>query len=326
MKWLTTLLAAAGVAAALAAPGAAKAQKFKIGIAALGPHPALKQAAAGFKAGMAKAGFVEGKNISYIELHASFKPALIAQMIGRMVAAKVNIIVPMTTPVSQAAVGASKRTGIPVVFIVVADPVKAQLTPSWKVGGKHATGATNNMDFVEVFKFVRRILPNARRVGFPYSPGDVVDERQLTHIRAAAKKLGMSVAAVAVDLQRDIPVRIQSLRGKADFVYIAGSKTIQPAVPAVAAAARRIGVPVIDWVPTTVRKHVTLATYTVSYFKLGLNAAGLAAQVLRGKRTAELAPVAPTVKDYVPFISARQMKTFGLKVPAGLKDCKCIIK
>src|SRR5512145_2630713 len=77
-----------------------------------------------FKEGMTELGYVEGKNVTYIYEGPVNADKLDAVAQG-LVAAKVDLILALTTPATKAAQKATVNTDIPVVFIPVTDPVGA---------------------------------------------------------------------------------------------------------------------------------------------------------------------------------------------------------
>ncbi len=76
-----------------------------VAIASYGPHASLLATIEGFKEQMAKEGFIEGENISYLTADVGFDQALIPQMISSLKLKDPKIIVVMTTPVAQFAKG-----------------------------------------------------------------------------------------------------------------------------------------------------------------------------------------------------------------------------
>ena len=97
---------AAGVAAALAIalPSAADAQAKKIAIANFGPHVTLDQAIEGFKRALADEGYVEGEGVTYEYQHGNFDPSLVPQILRSLEATSPDLMVTVTTPITQAAV------------------------------------------------------------------------------------------------------------------------------------------------------------------------------------------------------------------------------
>ena len=104
--------------------------------------------------------------------------------------------------------------------------------------------------------------------------------------------MGIKLNAVSVDTPNDIPVRVAALKG-ADFIYLIPSSMLQPALPAVAAAANRADIPVINASPAGVADGHVLASMSVSWFEVGRQAGLRAAQILDGAKPSELSVFRP---------------------------------
>ena len=76
----------------------------KVAIANFGPHGSLTQVIEGFKAAMAEKGYVDGKNVSYEYSDCNFDPSLMPQVLAKLEATKPDLLVTVTTPMTQAAV------------------------------------------------------------------------------------------------------------------------------------------------------------------------------------------------------------------------------
>ena len=82
------------------------AQSKKVAIANLGPHPALNAVVAGFKTGLEQGGFKEGETVDFEYKDANFNSAIVAQMITALEATGPDLMLTVTTPITQA----SKRS------------------------------------------------------------------------------------------------------------------------------------------------------------------------------------------------------------------------
>ncbi|MEO5325602.1 ABC transporter substrate-binding protein [Mesorhizobium sp. CC13] len=319
---LSGLVLAGALAASL---GAAIAEPIKIGIANFGEHPQLNASIAGFKKALAENGFVEGKDVVYTESHTNFDASLVPQMIAKLQAENPKMLYTITTPVSQIAKKALAGSGIPVVFAAVTDPVAAKLVPSWESGDDGMTGATDLQDVKAVMEFTKKLLPNAKRFGVPYNPGEANDVALIEKIKEAAPAAGFEVVEVGIDNVNDIQQRIASLAGKVDVIYGPTSNLIQPAIPAVAAAARQAGIPVVNADDNAVRDGVVPASFAVNYEQVGVNAGKIAAEVLKGKDPKTIAPSRPAYEDHAATISKKAMAAFGIEIPESMADCGCIV-
>lgn len=312
------------IAGAFAA-SVATADPIKIGIANFGEHPQLNTSIEGFKDALTAAGYVEGKDVVYSESHTNFDISLVPQMIAKLQAENPKLIYTITTPVSQVAKKALLGSGIPVVFSAVTDPVEAKLVPSWDAGDKGMTGATDLQDVAAIMAFAKKLLPNATRFGVAYNPGEANDVALLRKFEEAAAGQGFTVVPVGIDNINDIQQRITVFSGKVDVIYTPGSNLLQPAIAAVAAAARQISVPILNADDSAVREGIVPASFAVNYRQVGENAGKIAAEILKGKAPESIPPSRPTYEDHKPLISKKTLAAFGAKLPEGLADCNCLI-
>ncbi|MGI6851834.1 ABC transporter substrate-binding protein [Mesorhizobium sp. 1B3] len=325
-KWKSGLLSGIMLAGALMSGlGAAVADPIRIGIANFGEHPQLNASIDGFKKALAEAGYVEGKDVVYTESHTNFDASLVPQMISKLQAEQPKLIYTVTTPVSQIAKKALAGSGIPVVFSAVTDPVAAKLVPSWDAGDEGMTGATDLQDVAAVMTFTKKLLPEAKRYGLPYNPGEANDVALLEKFKEAAPAAGFEVVSVGVDNVNEIQQRIASFAGKADVIYTPASNLLQPAVAAVSAAARQAGIPIVNSDDGAVRNGVVPASFAVNYDKVGENAGKIAAQILKGADPKSIPPTRPAYEDHAPLISKSAMKAFGVEIPEALADCNCFV-
>ncbi|PTM98545.1 ABC transporter substrate-binding protein [Mycoplana dimorpha] len=317
--WLSGMV----VAGALLVAGTAAADPVRVGIANFGEHPQLNASIASFKKAMADNGLVEGTDVVYTESHTNFDASLVPQMIQKLQAEQPKLIYTITTPVSQIAKKALAGSGIPVVFAAVTDPVAAKLVPSWEAGDEGMTGATDLQDVAAVMEFAKKLVPTAKRIGVPYNPGEANDVAILEKMKEAGPAVGLEVVEVGVDNVNDIQQRIASLAGKADVIYTPASNLLQPAIAAVAAAARQAGIPIVNSDDGAVRTGVVPASFAVNYDQVGLAAGKIAAEILKGKDPKTIPAWRPAYADHAPLVNKDVLKAFGAEVPAELDGCEC---
>ena len=90
---------------------------------------------------LSELGYVDGKNIAFEFRSADKKLEQLPAMARELVGLKVDVLVTVATPAAVAAKNATKT--IPIVFIVVADPVEAGLINNLARPGGNITGLTN---------------------------------------------------------------------------------------------------------------------------------------------------------------------------------------
>jgi putative tryptophan/tyrosine transport system substrate-binding protein len=312
------------VGATVLATGSAMAQSKKVAIANFGPHGSLEQVIAGFKSALADKGFEDGKTVSYDYSHCNFDPALIPQVLTKLEAGKPDVMLTVTTPMTQAAVRIVRDQSIPIVFAPVTDPVAAGLVPDWNHGSARFVGASNMQSMEAVLDFARKLLGNVKSFGLLYNPGDANDVANKALAESAAKTAGIEAKIVAVDSIGDIGQRAAALEG-VDFIYAIPSSLLMPALPAIASTADRMKIPVISSSPQGAQEHVVLAAMSVSWTKVGYQAGLRAAGILSGTKPSELTNYRPMPEDHTAVISGRRLKQTGKALPAALAGCNCVL-
>lgn len=323
-----SLLAAGAAALAVSSlgfAGSAAAEPKTIAIAQFGKHPQLDLVTETFRDELAKRGYGPDE-VVFVENQVNFEAPLIPQMLTNLRGSNPVLILTITTPVTQVARQLLDGAGIPVVFAAVTDPVAAQLTPSWEQAGPFITGSSDLQDLDAVAAFTRKLFPDAKTLAFPYNPGEDNDTATLAVLQKAAPAYGFTVLPLGVDNTNDIPIRIQSLAGKADVMYVPASNLLQPAMPAIAAAAQNIKLPIVNSSQAEVVAGLVPASFEVDYGQVGRNAAALAAEILEGKPVDQIPPVKPTYADHRALINKAVMEQLGKPVPADLADCNCFTK
>jgi putative ABC transport system substrate-binding protein len=314
----------AAMAATLVAFGAA-AQPKHIAITSFGEHPALQQVIDGMKASMKARGYAEGKDVSYSFTHVNWERNLIPQMLTKVAAGKPDVIVTITTPVTQTAVRAIGDRGIPIVFSAVQDPVVAGVVPSWDKPSNIMTGASNLADMEGTLRFIKQLLPKAKRLGLPYNPGDDADNALRQRLEKFAPKYGLELVMVGVDNVNDMPQRLQTFAGKVDAVFVIPSNLFQPVTSQIAAITNRLGIPTFNGLPAPIQKHEMLGTYSVDWPKIGANTAGIVEKVLKGAKVSEIPPSVPGPDEHTVLISGPQLKQHKIALPDSLKNCNCVL-
>ena len=326
MRRLIRAVAATAIVllATSAVTGAAWAQSKKVAIANLGPHPALNAVVSGFKKGLEQGGFKEGEGVDFEYKDANFDSAVVAQMITALEATGPDLMLTVTTPITQASKRIVRNKSLPIVFAPVTDPIDAGLVPSWDNGSDRFVGASNLQSMPTVLGFAKQLLgDNVDTVGLLFNPGDANDVVNVEYARKAAEDMGMTLKAVSVETTGDIPVCVEALKD-ADFIYLIPSSMLQPAMPAVAAAAKRNQIPVINASPAGVKDGLILASMSVSWFDVGRQAGLRAAEILNGAKPSSLSVFRPSPEDHQAMISAKNMEATGISLPDELADCDCV--
>ena len=169
-----------------------------VGFVHPGSPDANERNMAAFRAGLNKAGYVEGQNITveYHWLQGQYDrlPALMADLIHRRMAL---IAIPGSAPAALAAKAATTTT--PIVFGVAEDPVRLGLVASLARPGGNATGINifTNEVVAKRLRLLRDLVPKAIRLAVLVNPANgPSDESTLRAVQEAAPAIGLQIQMI----------------------------------------------------------------------------------------------------------------------------------
>lgn len=307
-------------------PATAKADPIHIGIAQWGRHPQLDAVNSNFRAELARQGYVEGKDVIFDWEVANFDASILPQILNKLKSSSPKLIMTISTPVAQSAKQTLKGAGIPIVFAAITDPIKAKLVADWDHGADDMTGSSDQQNAGSIIDFTQKLIPGIKKLGMLYNPGEDNNLSVLERLKAAGKPLGIEIVEAGCDNAADIPIRVASLKGRAEAVFVPSGGMMQPAIPAISASAGQIALPVINSSAVAARDGLVLAGYEVNYDEVGREAGNIAVKILKGAKTADIPPVRVGKDDFKVVVSARQLKKLNLTLPAGLANCNCVVE
>ena len=126
--------------------------------------------AAALKRGLQERGWIEGRNLELKFDWSGATPDLIQSSAKELVGSQCDIIVARSTP-GVAALLKETHT-VPIVFVVVVDPVGSGFVQSFARPGGNVTGFSN-FEFTMVGKWLqllKEIAPQVQKIGFIYNP------------------------------------------------------------------------------------------------------------------------------------------------------------
>jgi putative ABC transport system substrate-binding protein len=145
-----------------------------------------------FREGLAKAGFVEGRNVRIEERWArgdyDALPALAAQLVGigvRVIAA--------TGDVASARAAQHASSTVPVVFTIGGDPIRFGLVKTVNRPGGHVTGVLFNQNVLGAkrVELLRELAPRISRIALLMNPNNPNIDIEQADAEGGAKKLGL---------------------------------------------------------------------------------------------------------------------------------------
>ena len=315
------LLAALGGAAA-AWPLAARAQQGgrmrRVGVLQnlASDDPAEQARLMAFGQGLQELGWTIGRNVRIENRWSAGDPERIRRNTEEMVALAPDVILASgnagVAPLLQAT-----RT-VPVVFVIVPDPVGAGFVDSLARPGGNATGFIAyeyglSGKWLEVLK---EIAPGVTRAAVIRDPALASGPGQFAAIQSIAPSLGVEVSPVNVrdagEIERAITAFAHSPNGG---LIVTGSALVGLHRHLIIALAARHKLPAV-YVERTYVAAGGLISYGSDFLDQYRRAASYVDRILKGEKPADLPVQAPTKYELV--INLKTAKALGLEVPPTL--------
>jgi ABC-type uncharacterized transport system substrate-binding protein len=288
----------------------------RIGVMYYGPDPMIDRGLEGFRAGLAEAGLVEGRNLALEVRHANSDSSVIPLLVRRLDEAGLDLLTPMTTPCLMAALAGVRRT--PVVFTLVYDPVAAGAGADATNHLAGVTGVSSFPPLADTMDLLRDLLPEARRVGTLYNPAEANSSRAVALGRELLRARGFELKAVTVASSAELHPAAQALVAwGAEALWITGDNTAVSGFAAIHAAVRDARVPLVCNDLDMVEQGATAAV-GFNPWHSGHAAAALAARVLQGESPGAIPFQEVSVKQVA--WNESELRRLNLAVPARWKS------
>jgi len=283
-------------------------ESVSIGITQIVAHPSLDAARDGFKQALADAGY----DVTYDEQNAQGDQSTAASIAGTFASADLDLILAIATPTAQSVVQAITDT--PILFTAVTDPVSADLVDSLEAPGGNATGTSDANPVMEQLALVKRLDPQATRVGIVYSSGEVNSQVQVEWAKEAAAELGLEIVEAAVSTSAEVQQAAESL--DVDAFYVPTDNTVVSALESLIQVAEAKQILTIAAEGDSVARGA-VATYGIDYYKLGYQTGEMAVKILRGEAEPATMPV-ETQTDLQLYLNLGAAERMGVTIPEDL--------
>jgi putative ABC transport system substrate-binding protein len=260
---------------------------------------------------------MDGRNIEIDIRWAAADVELMKRYAKELAALQPDLILTSSTPAAAAML--QQTHTIPIVFVIVADPVGSGFVASLPRPGGNVTGFTPIVrslggKWVELLK---EIAPRLARVALLFNPPTATFiEGYLDPFKAAAASVGAEAIVAPVN---DIPgleslIATEARAPNSGLVVIPDAFTIQHRAEIIALAAR-YHVPAVYWSRsfTEIGGLISYGPFIVDEYR---RAALYVDRILKGSKPSELPVQAPVRLDLV--VNRKTAKALGLDVPPSL--------
>ena len=289
------------------------AKMIRIGEAQIVAHPALDNDSKGFAAALAEEGFIEGKNITIDRQNAQGDQPNCAIIARKFEDDKVDLVHAISTPNAQAQAKVSKK--IPIVFSSVTDPVATGIVPKMGKTGTHVTGVSDRWPITLQCKIYQDLLPQAKKWGTIYNPGDVNVTFHVKEMKEAIEGMGLKLIETHISTSAEVMQAAQSLVGRVDAIHITSDNTVVSAFESVVKVCNSNNIPLFSGDRDSVPRGA-IAAYGPDYFLVGYTAGKKAARILKGENPGDIP--AGLASEYSLWVSLKNAKAQGAKLPGTL--------
>jgi ABC-type uncharacterized transport system substrate-binding protein len=313
-------LMAGGAAAWPLGAGAQQAERVRrVGVLAgsAADDPDVQARIAAFKDSLAQSAWIDGRNLRLEIRWATSNADDLRKHAAELVALAPDVILAATGTATTAPLLQATQT-VPIVFVIVIDPVGAGFVASLARPGGNATGFLMfeyglSGKWLELLK---QIVPGVKRAAVLRDPTIASGIGQFGALQAVAPSLGVELSPVDVRGAAEIERAVTALRRSGN-----GGLIVTPSAVAnrhrdlIATLAAHHHVPAVYGSSQYVAAG-GLISYGPDYIDQYRRAAGYVDRILKGEKPADLPVQAPTKYELV--INLKSAKALGLEMPPTL--------
>lgn len=280
-----------------------------IGVSQIVEYVALDQNREGFIKALEESGYKDGENIK-IDYQNAQGDITIAQTIAKKFSSdKKDLIFAIGTPAAQGAFNATKK--IPIMISAVTDPVKAELVKTMEKPETNVSGTSDYLPVEKQMDLIKKLVPNAKKIGFIYNTSEVNSEVQLNELKKVAK--GYEIISTGVTSTNEVNSAIVSLVKDIDVLYVPTDQLVVSSMPIIVKNTLEAKIPIIAAEKGSVEAGA-LATVGINYYKLGYETGKMAVSVLKGEDISKM-PIKISDETEI-YINEDSLKILNIQKPS----------
>ncbi|NCC16249.1 MAG: ABC transporter substrate-binding protein [Clostridia bacterium] len=284
-----------------------------IGISQYGQHASLDNCREGFLQGLEESGLVEGKDFTVDYQNAGFDDNIAIQIAQNFSANNVALMCAIATPSATACYAAAEDKDIPVIFTAITDPVKAKLDTG------NITGTSDKLPVEAQLELIRALQPEAKTIGILYTTSEPNSVSAIAEYQEKASEYGFTIEAIGVTQQAEVLQAADTMIAKGvDCITNLTDNNVVGVLPSILEKTNEAGIPVYGSEIEQV-KLGCVASAGIDYVLLGKQTGAMAANLLKGEKTAEEMPY-ETITSFDTYINSKALTDMGITVPADIAE------
>jgi len=268
---------------------------------------------AGFKQGMEKKGYIEGVSVRYNYPGPLDTLEQGEQLIGELVAGKVDLIYTITTPATRLASKLTAGTEIPIVFGPMMSPLDSGLVTDLFSPDNTITGVRVRGSVEKSLYYLKEIKPDLKNIYVPFHVGNSPARVCMHDLRKAARKFGVQILSENVHDKEEVVRALGRIPAEAEAIWLSHSHLLVSLVAEFVKAGNRLKIPIAS--PVNQLSDGVLVNYASTSSTIGRQVSRLADKLLRGAKPASL-PI--ETAEFFLGINLKVADFLGLEVPQYL--------
>ena len=288
----------------------------RIGVIQIADHIALERARKGFEDEIKNT----NPDVEIISKNANGDLTVVPSIIKSFQDKNVDLIYAIATPAAQGAKNGEKE--IPIIFNAVTDPESADLLENLEEPEGNITGVSDYFSIEAQLEEMISIFPDIKNVGVMFSTNEANSKFQIEELKKAAAGFGLNVVEVGVNNINDVSTAIKTIEPKIDIFMAITDNTVSSASTIIAESLKAAKIPSFASEEGPVENGILISA-GVDYVDLGKKAAGMASEILGGKKVSEVPVVFST--DTRKVVNKKTADALGLSEDDNLmKDAKVV--
>jgi putative ABC transport system substrate-binding protein len=246
---------------------------------------AFKKTYQGLIDGLKDRGYKEGLNLRIDYKNAEQNKELALKAARTLVDESVDVIVSLGTGSTKAALKATEKNRLPIVYSIVGAPRCAGIIRDFSDSGRNLTGVSMKVPVKEQFLMVKEAIPKLKKLGIIYCTE--MSQAVCTGKEAKRAAIELGWTSLAVSFPRSelahLPGIASSLARKVDAIYIPTDPILdlRDNLKTIIKICDKRGIPVIAVAEKFVEEGALMATHC-DFYEIGREAAYLIEKVLNG--------------------------------------------
>lgn len=265
----------------------------------------------------------KGIQIDISEFNAGRETEKLTRFIDALDENQYDFIYTFGTTVSLATAAKVKKT--PIVFGIVASPVKAGLISDWKSSGKNITGISHIIPYPDQFDLIFQ-LGKIKKVGFLYNDKEKNSLIAKQALESGLRQKGIPMQAVAISSEAAIDASInQLIASDPDLIYLPSDSFVIANAKHIITNLNAAGIPTYGAVEKLV-KSGAMVGIVASYDTVGRQLADKIQQILNGRQPARIPSNKLPAKLQTILINAKTAEMIGADIPYDILSLGKIIE